>query len=203
MAILAKYLANEESYGETVITPGTDYGAYAHLILRTSSNAKAIPGLSFMLNNILPNPSENVDIDVILQFKRSREIELLEFRKKLHEFQSKIRNEVRDASDLSDYLEQFSEELTLEISKIEKEAEKAKIAMERGTIEAILAAGDTPLVKALEKTLPAPIPLIAQITSGIFSVRSYRLNQANAQQEKLMENSFSYIYHAREAGILA
>jgi uncharacterized protein DUF6236 len=202
MSLLAKYLANETSRENEVTTPGTDYEAYAHIILKAQSNTNAVPGLSFTLNNILPSPHEDVDIDTILNFKHNNEGELLEFRKKIYEFQDKIRNEVRDQSDLSDYLEQFSEELKLEIDKIEKEAEKAKIPTMLGTVETILAAGDSPLIKSIEKALPAPLPLIAQTFAGLVSLRKYQLDQQNAQQEKLMENSFSYIYHAQQEGIV-
>lgn len=203
MSLLAKYLANDKSRVDRVVTPGTDYGAYADIILKARSTDEAVPGLSFTLNNVLPFPKDNIDIDIILDFKQRRKDELLEFRKKIYEFQGKIKNEVRDTSDLSDYLEQFSEEINLEVRKIEKEAKNAKMPTVLGRIETILAAGDSPLIKSLEKTLPAPLPLIAQSVAGAISLRKYELDVKNAQQDKLIENSFSYIYHAQKEGIIA
>jgi hypothetical protein len=87
MSLLAKYLAEIDKKQTTI---GTDYGVYERFNFVRVKERDGFPVVSLNLTNILPVPIPNIPLEKIIDYKKKRKDELLQFRKVLMEFQSKI-----------------------------------------------------------------------------------------------------------------
>ena len=174
MCLLAKYMADDLSHHNQIITPGTDYGAYRDLILQNLDYSRDLPGLSLSLNNLLPVPRSDLPLKDILIFKKKRENELLAFRQIIYEFQDSI-TLVRDARDLQEQVARFSEKLKLEIYNLDRILTSDKIPYLMGALESVLKI-DSPSILSEPSTL-GTIPIWVSVSDvtirGILSLVAY------------------------------
>ena len=204
MSLLAKYLADQENNPERVVIPGTDYGLYADLVLKNKDETQDyLPGMSFTLNNILPVPRDDVPLEKILKFKEDRRDELLNFRQVIYKFQDTLKNEVSESADLKDYLARFSEEITIGVNEIDKLSQSDKLSITLGAVRNIMAIKSPALIVELlnKGEIPLEIKIGGAIVGGL-SIAKYFLDVRNAQQKKLADSSFSYIYLAQHKDII-
>jgi len=202
MALLAKFLSNENYGGAT--TPGTDYGLYQRLILDTRNDSHSLPGLSFSLDKVLPVPSPDVTIKQIMEFKKKYEKdELYEFRKIIYDYQEKLKV-VQDVAELQDVLEKCSEDIQKGVKKIEKACRSQGFPTILGGLESIFRI-EAPAILATMASgvaVPAEVQIGGAAVIGTVSVTKYLIDEINKNRERLANDSFSYLYHAKDEGII-
>ena len=201
MSLLAKYLADSNDYTGRIVVPGTDNKLIADMILKNKRTSKGIPGLEFSLQNILPVPREEVEINAILKFKESRHHELLIFRNKILKFQDSLQLGVDSMNQLNDLLARFSDELSSEVWKLTKLMEGEKLSTELRTTTNYIKIPKS-VINALSNPITAPINIGGEIAEGHLNLRSIKLDYDNAKFKNLAVSSYSYIYHATKEGII-
>jgi len=203
MSLLAKYMADHLSDQDNDITPGTDFRLYRDLILKKRENSQELPALSCILHNLLPMPRPDVSLRKIIKFKRQREVELLEFRRIILRFQDDIKA-VRDEADLREHSQRFSEELRLGVRNLDRLLTAERIPVVLGGIETVFKIQSVPLLANIASfgEIPVEVTNASMAILGSISLGKYILDAINERRQRLAANSFSYLYSARQAGII-
>ena len=201
MSLLAKHMANNDALAIT--TPGTDHKAYFDLVYSTENAANVLPSISWVVNNILPVPREDVSIKSIIEFKSKRYHELLKLRQAIYNYQDKIK-QAKNKAEAVEILDRFASDIRIEVALLDKLLADAKIPVVLGAIENILKVETPTLIAGLATIgiVPLPLTIAGVVVAGSISLRKYQLDTRNAIQEKLVSNSFSYLYHAQQEGII-
>lgn len=205
MALLAKYMANDDE--EAITTQSSIHPKYRDLILSTKYKSKALPSISISLNNILPVPREDVNIKKVLRFKLKHKDALDNFRKVLFENQKRFCN-TEEVNEAKEIVEQFKTDITKEVNSISDTFRKEKLPFVLGLFENILKVETPAVITAFiptvnpSVTIPVPLIIAGAAIGGAITVTKYLLDKHNERQKQLADNSFSYIYHAQQEGII-
>jgi len=203
MSLLAKHMANDDL--ESITTPSTGHAVYSRLLFpeMRAENSVAVGNLS--LQNVLPVPVENVPIVDILKFKERRKDELLQFRQTIYEHQDKLK-QVQDPSEIRDLNSRFGEKIQIEISNLGKAFKGDDIQFFFGSLKNLLAIETPALIAAYAMQFPDPVKvnmsIAGAVVSGAISLGEYFLDSRNKENERLAQNSFSYLFYAKEEGII-
>lgn len=202
MSLLAKYMANLNS--ESVMTPSTDNDDYLALAYPSVANNR-LQGLSLDISGFLPTPTENVRLNDILKFKERRKDELLQFRQSIYNHQDKIK-QAKDVGEIRDLNSRFAEQIQIEVSNLGKAFKGDDIHFFFGSLKNLLAIETPALIAAYAMQFPDPVKLNISIAgaviSGAISLGEYFLDSRNKENERLAQNSFSYLFHAQQEGII-
>jgi hypothetical protein len=201
MSLLAKYIADEDRSAAT--TPGTDYRAYRDLAFATGVQNDGIPVFSFTLEQLLPTPSESVTLADVLEFKEDHQTELLGFREVIDNFQSQIKA-VATNGELQHVVAHFSEIIQRNVQILGQLLADSRLGATYGMLEGILGSNTPELVGDIADvvTNPTPINIAGKIYRSIVRVKKTRIEAANEQRRTLATNSFTYLYCARQQGII-
>ncbi|MBI2330647.1 MAG: hypothetical protein HYU84_00440 [Chloroflexi bacterium] len=200
MSLLAKYIADQDGHMATV--PGTDYRAYQDLAFLSGTKENSISVLSLSLQRILPIPHADVPLNQVLDFKKKRQNELLEFRKILLELQNQLRAAETQA-EIQDKLASFSESMELGVNTLVRLAEEEKLPTVFGSLEALFSMSLPDVVSmAAGATVNPSVAAIGIAGSGIVKVGKYLIDKANERRKALNKDTYSYIYHAQQEGII-
>ena len=134
MAILAKYLADEDSMATV---PGTDLQEYESLIFKAMLPSDGFACLTANYLNMVPVPREDVPLSDIVEFKRKRWSELLEFRQQINEFHRSLRA-CQSKSDANDIAATFSEKITKELDNLKAVMDDSRLATVVGSLKTII-----------------------------------------------------------------
>lgn len=200
MSLLAKYLSNENTSQTKVISPGTGETKYASLLLSPLKNETAIDGISIAFNNLLPVPGVDVPLERILSFKEDHEDDLKAFRKKIYELHNITKNQVTSINELNDAMGQFSDDLISERAKLSKSLTNQDYSLIFQSVTSIL--GTTLALSNIFSENPSLLLTSGALVYGALSINNFLIASRNSKQDKLNENSFSYIYHAEKEGIV-
>ena len=201
MALLAKYLADDDRNALT--TPGTDFRAYLDLNFSSDDKSRARTGISFALRNVLPTPREDVPIETIIKFKSKRQLELLKFRQVIYEYQDRLK-QIQEQAEALELIDHFASKIQIEVTELDRLFADAKMPFVLGAVESILKA-EAPAILAVLATIgtvPLPLTIAGMAVAGSISLRKYQIDVRNEQRKQLAENSYSYLYHAHEEGII-
>lgn len=201
MSLLAKHMANDDK--NSITTPGTDVPAYLDLVYPNTRDG--IPGASLTLENILPVPTEDTQIRDILKFKERRKDELFKFRAVLYEHQDKLK-QVEDHSQIVDLNSRFVETMQVELSNLGSALRGDGLQFRLGTLKNIFTLSLPSLISSLAERLTdetrITISVAGTIAAGAVIMGEHFFTAHNAQQKTLAANSYSYLYNAKEEGII-
>lgn len=207
MSLLAKYLAEVDEKQTTI---GTDYGIYEKFNFKKVNETRGFPVVSFSLNNVLPIPTPNVPLEKIIDFKRKRKDELLNFRKILMEFQGKI-SKVKSNQELKEVSVSFKENVQVGIKTLEKTIKDYRLETRYKSLKSLInLKSPTFLVSAAaianEKYnflhIPIAIKLAGLATIGFIDLRGTYIEVRNKQLAKTRDSAFSYLLKAQNIGIV-
>jgi hypothetical protein len=207
MAILAKYSADEDSMATV---PGTDLQEYENLIFEAISPSDGFACLTTNFLNMVPVPREDVALSDILEFKRKRWSELLEFRQQLNEFHRSLKD-CQNKSDAHDIAASFSEKITKELEKLKAVITDSRLATIVGSLKTIIKL-DSPALWATagvmvgQATQIASVPIQWSVAGigilGTIEIANFLTDKRNEQRATLRDSPFAYLYHAQQEGIL-
>ncbi len=201
MSLLAKHMSNDD---ETALTiPGTDLPAYLDLLFPKTQ--RGIPGLNLTLRDILPVPTEAVSISKILRFKEKYKDELFKLRAVLYEHQDNLKK-ATEKSEVLDLSGRFVEFIQVELSSLGKALHGDRLEFRLGTLSNLFALATPSLVANAIQGLPDQTKLTISVAGTIFSgaviMGQHFVSAHNKKQERLRSNSFSYLYLAKQKGII-
>ena len=207
MAILAKYLADEDSMATV---PGTDFQEYENLVFKAVLSSDGFPCLTTNYLNMLPIPREDVPLSDIIKFKRKRQSELLEFRQKLNEFHSNLRA-CQSKSDAKDIATTFSEKIAQELNNLKAVMDDARLSTVVGSLKTIIKL-DSPALLATAAVMVGQAVQVANVPIqlsalgigilGAIEIASFLSDKRNERRAILRDSPFAYLYHGQRERIL-
>jgi hypothetical protein len=207
MAILAKYLADEDSMATV---PGTDLQEYESLIFEAMLQSDGFACLTTNYLNMIPVPREDVSLSDIVGFKRKRRSELLEFRQQINEFHRNLRA-CQSKSDANDIAATFSEKIAKELDNLKAVMDDSRLATVVGSLKTIIKL-DSPALWATagvmmgQATQVANVPIQWSVVGigilGAIEIAHFLSDKRNEQRATLRDSPFAYLYHAQREGIL-
>lgn len=204
MQTLAEYII--KCYSEDIVI-GTDQFKHQSQIYTHAKHRKNTACISLVLDNCLPQPVMNIDLEQIIDFKNQYKEELFEFRKKLRDFES-VLSKCSEIEELKSETEKFKEEWQSALLQEQKLFTKAKIPFVWGTLNTLI---NVPTIAnsidcALQKFAP---PLNNSIASSILLGGSAMIhlgykfvNYRKKVNENRSSSGFAYIIKASKAGII-
>jgi hypothetical protein len=199
MALLAKYLANEDT-DYTVIS--TDWKQYESLVFNESNEQKGFVAASARFNDILPVPRENVKIEEILKFKNKRRYELLAFWELLDEMQKEI-SKVENKRELTQIEVQYQNKIEKGILNIRDLMKQSNIDIAVASFKSLLdieKPGFWAATIAAAAGFTAAIPILG--ANSIIKIGCTWIEKKNELREKLRDSPYSYLYYAEQENIL-
>lgn len=200
MSLLAESLANAS---RDFVIPGTDYDLYQTLLYKAEKEDNGIPGMSLNLQNLLPSPRSDVPIKKILKFKDKHRSELLKFNKFLHDYQKSLIS-IGNPKELKEQLFFFSKELEVNLHELLGVAQSEKVPMVLGAVETIFKIEAPAILGALALgvTIPSEISVGGSLVAGAVSLSKYMLDKRNENKQRLVNNPYSFLYQAKQEGII-
>lgn len=207
MSLLAKYLADIDGNQTTI---GTDSHYYEKLNFKRVKEDAGFPVVSFNLNKVLPTPRNDVPMEKILDFKRKRKDNLLHFKRHISDFQSKIAK-AKSQTELKEAATNFEDTLTTGVQDLHSVLADAKIESVFKSFKSLVnlksptlltAAGTIANHKFDFLNLPVSIEVAGILTMGAIELTGNYIELRNKARAKERESPFSYIYQARQSGIL-
>jgi len=207
MAILAKYLADDDPMSTV---PGTDRQEYENLIFEARSPNDGFASLTTNFLNMVPVPREDIPLSDIVEFKRKRRSELLEFRQQLNDFHKNLRK-CESKSDAKDIAATFGEKIRKELDKLNAVFDDSRLATVAGSLKTIvkldsLVPWATAGVMLGQATQVANVPirwsLVGLGVIGAIEIANFLTAKRNERRAMLRDSPFAYLYHAQREGIL-
>lgn len=198
MSLLAKYMA--DSAEETTI-PGTDFGLFKDFIFQTEKRNFSASCFELTLQDILPVPSQDTPLEKILEFKSKRRDELISFREVIWGIQDELKNS-QEVSQIRDIASRYSDLINTRVSDLSKSMYEEKLQLWRGSLETLIKADTIPVLALSSFQIPIEYKLAGLGVLGVISVSNYLLDRRNERRKLLRENSFSYLYHAKQEAII-
>ncbi|HEY5125523.1 MAG TPA: DUF6236 family protein, partial [Ignavibacteria bacterium] len=191
-------------------TIGTDYLIYEEFNFKRVNENEGFPVVSFSLDRVLPTPNDNVPFEKIIDFKRKRKQNLLQFKKQLSDFQVKV-SKTKSKAELKEVAITFQESLVegvadlnavLSDSKIESSFKlfKSLINLKSPTMFATAGALLNNTFDLIN--LPVNLTAIGLVTIGVIELTGNYIELRNKQRAKERESPFSYIYQAQKSGLI-
>jgi len=200
MSLLAKYLADGDENAVTI--PGTDWGGYQRLAFSISPSGNYTPALSLKLDSVLPIPRDDVSLQQILAFKEKRPKELIRFRQTILDLQKQLA-ESRTNSEVQNNLASFSEKMEVGVSDLVELAKEEKLPLILGTIESAFSMSLPDVISlAAGAAIDPTVATIGLAGSGMVKVSKFLIDKTNEHRQKLNRDTYSYIYHAQQEGIV-
>ena len=205
MSILVKYLIE---ISEKPMVLGTDQREYFCTPYQIGNSHKKQVCLSMCLEDILPVPQAGVGIEKIIKFKNKRQLELLQFRAKLDEFERAI-SCCEEIEEIYMYVSHFKDKIAKEVLDQERLLKDEGIKYKLGTMHELCYAQAPSLVtKILEQQGSAPtwLTYAAIAFGGLAGMIGVGFNYIKHRQEQniIRNNSgFAYMYDAVKENIIS
>ena len=198
MSLLAKYMAD---LAEETTIPGTDFGLFKDFIFQTEKRYFSASCFELTLQDILPVPSQDTPLEKILEFKSKRRDELISFREVIWGIQDELKNS-QEVSQIRDIASRYSDLINTRVSDLSKSMYEEKLQLWRGSLETLIKADTIPVLALSSFQIPIEYKLAGLGVLGVISVSNYLLDRRNERRKLLRENSFSYLYHAKQEAII-
>jgi hypothetical protein len=207
MSLLAKYLADVDSEQTTI---GTDLRVYEKLNFKRVKEKEGFPVVSLSLNNILPTPTDNIPLEKLIDFKRRREQNLIQFRKHLSEFQVKL-SKSSSQTELKEVVTSFKHGLVAGVKDLKDVLDDSKIESNFKTFKSLINLSSPTTIVATATLLnnkfnvidlPVSFATLGIITVGAIQLTGDFIELRNKERAALRESPFSYIYQAQKYGFV-
>lgn len=207
MSVLAKYLADIDIQATV---PGTDRREYEKLIYDAPSRGRGFACLDTRFRNALPIPRDDVPLSEILEFKRRRRAELLNFRQQIGHFQKQL-SQVENRREVKQIVTSFGESIEKGLNALSTLLSDAKIETTAGSLKTIINAKSPTLwgtlgvivnqaTKVMELPIQWTLPGLGVL--GLIEVGYYLIDKRNERRATLRNSPFAYLYHAQAEGLL-
>ena len=197
MAILAKYLAIcDKDY----TVPATDKEKYENIAFNIKTKEHFLTNKSLALNLFLkklPVPRDDVSLQEIIQFKRKRCAELLEFRNFISSFQNRL-VEAKTTEEIKKVLVDFNEKVNRKKQEIEKLLKDAKINYTVTIVKSLIPLGMfiIGIMDNINRFIES-VALISFVKIGIDFLDVF--TKFKKQKER---HEFAYLYYAKKENII-
>lgn len=209
MSLLAHYLAELE---EGLTLPATSYARFESLVLDARSPGEGFLCLDARFLDALPSPHEDTPLEAVLEFKRREENRdaLLRFRSLFDSLHVEL-GMTRRLQDVSRILLTFKERVERGASELADALSAFAIETVTGTLKTVVslkspAVYGTAAILTTKATRIADIPLRWAIPgiaiAGGIEVWDHLVHRRNRRRAILRESDFSYLYMARESGLI-
>ena len=146
--------------------------------------------------------TEDVPLRQILGFKEKRRDELLEFRKTILDLQKQLMS-AKTNSEIQDFLASFTDNMELGVSNLTQLAKDEKLPIVFGTLKSAFSMSLPDVVSlAAGATINPTVAAVGIAGSGAVKVSKYLVGKANERRKNLNKDTYSYIYHAQQEGII-
>jgi len=198
MALLARFLSR---VSDDSVTPSSGDPYYENVSLFLGAKGVSVSRLIF--DKCLPVPSEDISLGEIVEFKTQRMDELLRFRGVVDEVESKIRNAV-NREQLKEVMIAFTERMVVELRELNKLLKDSKIKFILSGFSSLID-NETDLIGPVGAGLGSATlfnePLIG-LGVGALSLALQTSSSLVKIRRNASSSSMSYLYFAREAGII-
>lgn len=205
MSVLVKYLLK---IAKTPMVLGTDQRDYFCTPYQIGDSHKKQVCLSMCLEDVLPVPQAGVSIEKIIKFRNKRQLELLQFREQLNNFETAI-SSCQNIDEIYMQVSHFKDKIIKEVLEQEKLLKDERIAYRLGTMHELCYAQAPSLVtKILEQQGSTPTWLTyAAITfGGVAGMLGIGFNYIKHRQavNSIRNNAgFAYMYDAVKENIIS
>lgn len=200
MRILAEYIV--KCCAEDIVI-GTDLAKNQRELYTRSRPRENTACIAISLNDCLPQPSMDVGLEELLDFKSRHRQELLEFRSKLRDFETSL-SACENMEELKFQTEKFKESWQLSLKQSEKMFSKSRVPFMLGTLVTLLSAPS--IAGSLENLVPAQNkPIVSAALLGgtaMIGIGQKFLNYRNKVSERRSSAGFSYLLKASKAGMI-
>lgn len=204
MAVLAKYLA-AINHEDTVI--GSDKQSNEDYVYKAKNTTNRYNNRQPFLNykcSFLPVPNMDTSIEEIIDFKRRRADELLHFRQLLTEFEEKL-SQASDVVEVKSLCIEFEEKLAMNANDIHRVMTERRWRLKPSLMNTMIGISLPGIINTLEM-FGVPVNLTHKgigIAAGTaLSIYLTYREAGNIRKTELVDNPYSYIYHARMDNIL-
>jgi hypothetical protein len=207
MSLLAKYLSRIDSQATI---PGTSKGGdiFQDLIYR-SPEQSGTAGISASLLRILPMPRQDVTFEDILDFKRRRNIELMRFRLKIHEFQKELQS-AENHEHIIQIVQKRQHEIQLGLEDLMPRFIEDKLRVVFGSLQSILQLPIPTLlgagIVAADITtdlinIPLKYEIGGMLITGGIQIGDYLIKDLIRTRDEINKSQLSYLVSAQSEGI--
>ena len=192
---LAQFISEHDSYDFTI--PSTGDKRYQNIVYKLPD--KHVSSFNLIFQNCLPVPDTSVDLKKIIDFKRNRYQQLLEFRNLISEFQeqmAKAENEFHVKQIQMECIEKIKSNILI----LERLSKESKIITTLTSFESLLGAESPKLFNAL--TLAGAITTgfspAAGITTGLLGLTGSMVSTYIKRKQEISSSKFSYLFLAHQ-----
>jgi hypothetical protein len=202
MAMLAQHMADLDAE-HTV--PGTDCEEEEDFLYRAHSG-DGFPCIETRFFRAVPTPRNDVALGDILDFRRRREAELLEYRIQVDHLQSTL-SEAETNAELKRALVQFEESQRKALLNLSAAMADAGIGTFWGSLKTLVRTGKPALWAAAAAVMfphapSASVALGGIAVAGTIETSTYLVDRRNEARANARSIPFSYVQHAKEEHIL-
>jgi Family of unknown function (DUF6236) len=201
MSMLADYLA---CINKHLVIPSTDKQEFERLTYQLAD--KKVLTTRLQLHNCLPTPSPNTSIKKIIEFKKKRKQELLQFRELLDKVEKEV-NEIEDFQEQKLRLIQFQEKIQKELIEITKLLGDSRLDFVLNGFSSLLdfkqkeVIGTVSGLSVVGAGIATSLPLIG-LGAGALLLTGTLISSYKKINRQVESNASSYIYYAQREGIL-
>lgn len=195
MRTLAEYTAKASV---TPMVIGTDKVEAQRELYRPDLSNQRDCCFTVQLLDALPRPSLDVSYEDLLQFKRSRKLELLEFKQKLDSFERKL-SQCNSIDETAFVVDSFKNEWQLSLVEMEKMAKDAKVRFSMGNLFTLVSVASQFTVSGGAATALSMAFLGGAAAIGL-TINS--LDYKNKINSSCKNSGFSYLISGIKEGIM-
>lgn len=188
------------------MSPSTDSEQYEAAVFQ----GDAKQGLQLRATDVLPYPDPNTPLRTLVEFKRTRQDELLRLRSVIQECQERI-NAAESLQEAQSMLHSFKDEVQVGVNDLFRAMSDRGITSMIGSLRAVFGAKSPAWIPAVAAgiaggvgLLTAPVSLtvgaLGALAAGTLELASYGLSRRKELQT-LTASPYSYLIYAKQEGI--
>lgn len=199
MSLLAQYVT--KIIKDDFIIPSTDDKRYQDISFNSSKQKE--PAMNFILENCLPTPVENTPIEKIIDFKKARRDELLEFRKYLSKVQEKIRKATEE-QEIKEIQIDTKENIEKAINDLSKLCKENSIKTFFTSFESLLKLDSPKLFQTLSVTgaVTTAINPLFGVVAGLIGISGGIASSYFSNRREIDKSELAYLFKARQEGVI-
>jgi Family of unknown function (DUF6236) len=206
LSLLAKYLCEID---EEDTVPGTDRQEYRDLVYGIDQVREGETGVQLHLQKILPVPKPGTDIRKIVEFKRKRDDELLQFRSCIDELEDRLAR-CQDKEEVRHNLIRFEERQRMEVSNLSTALGDARIETVLGSVKALVKSNSPAFWSSLLAVggIVAGTPVVsipAIVVGGVMAVcevSTYLMDRRLKARSRTKQSAIAYLHYAKVEGLV-
>ena len=199
MGLLAQYVSRVEK--NDLIIPSTDDKRYEDIAFGIPK--EKIHAFNFILEKCLPVPVSNTPLKNIINFKKSHENELIEFRKFISKAQDKVRKATTE-QEIKEIQIETKEAIKKGISELQKIYKAGGIKTFFSSFESLLKLESPKLFQTLTTVgiISTPINPVAGAITGLIGISAGVASSYITNKNEINKSEFSYLFKAKQNKII-